>query len=173
MIRPALTLVLAVVLHGGCGMANEHDASPSVAAVSPTPTPSATPPSAEPSERARSSAGATPVPNLQAGVASERGVFVGSWSSDPDEPPINVVHEWILHLETSDGTPVEGAIVTVNGDMPAHGHGMPTEPQVTADLGGGDYRVEGMSFQMGGYWVIDVTVTLGDETDLIHFGLEL
>ena len=50
---------------------------------------------------------------------------------------------------------------------------MPTQPEVTADLGGGDYQVEGMEFQMGGYWVIDVSVTANDETDTIHFGLEL
>jgi hypothetical protein len=87
--------------------------------------------------------------------------------------PINVVHEWILHIETADGAPVEGASVSVDGDMPAHGHGMPTQPQVTADLGGGDYRVEGMSFQMGGYWIIDVTITAGGQTDPIRFGLDL
>jgi hypothetical protein len=56
--------------------------------------------------------------------------------------------------------------------MPAHGHGMPTRPEVTADLGDGDYRVEGMAFQMGGYW-IDISVTAADVTDVIHFGLEL
>lgn len=61
--------------------------------------------------------------------------------------------------------------MTVGGDMPAHGHGM--QPEVTADLGGGDYRVEGTEFQMGGYWVIDVTVTAEGERDTIHFGLEL
>ena len=116
---------------------------------------------------------ATPVPNLQEGVVSEEGHFIGSWSSDPAVPPINMVHQWILHIETPDGEPVEGATITVGGDMPAHGHGMPTQPEVTADLGGGDYRVEGMAFQMGGYWIIDVTVTAGGETDLIRFGLEL
>jgi hypothetical protein len=30
-----------------------------------------------------------------------------------------------------------------------------------------------MAFQMGGYWIIDVTVTARGETDLIRFGLEL
>jgi hypothetical protein len=50
---------------------------------------------------------------------------------------------------------------------------MPTQPQVTAELGGGDYQVEGMAFQMGGYWIVDVTVAVGDRTDVINFGLEL
>ena len=88
-------------------------------------------------------------------------------------PPVNALHAWVLHVATADGAPVEGALVTVDGDMPAHGHGMPTVPEVTADLGGGDYRVEGMQFQMGGYWVIDITVTAGGQTDRIRFGLDL
>lgn len=30
-----------------------------------------------------------------------------------------------------------------------------------------------MSFQMGGYWIIDVTVTAAVRMDAIRFGLEL
>ena len=108
------------------------------------------------------------MPNLQADVVSENGLFRGSWQSRPEAPAINVVHEWVLHIETADGQPAAGALVTVDGDMPAHGHGMPTEPQVTADLGDGDYLVEGMSFQMGGYWIVDVTVTYEGQTDLVQ-----
>jgi len=168
---PRLTFAFAllVVLHGGCVMAvGEPD--PSSAA--PTVTiPLASPPASV--VAASPSAAPTPDPNVRAGVPSERGLFVGSWSSDPETPPINQLHSWVLHIETADGEPVAGALVTVDGDMPAHGHGMPTQPEVTADLGGGDYRVEGMEFQMGGYWVIDVTVTANDGADTIHFGLEL
>ena len=29
------------------------------------------------------------------------------------------------------------------------------------------------SFQMGGYWIVDVTVTYDGQTDLVRFGLEL
>ena len=104
---------------------------------------------------------------------SENGFFQASWQSRPEAPAINEVHEWVLHIETAAGEPAAGALVTVDGDMPAHGHGMPTEPQVTADLGDGDYLVEGMSFQMGGYWIVDVTVTYDGATDLVRFGLEL
>ena len=50
------------------------------------------------------------------------------------------------------------AAITVDGDMPQHGHGLPTRPQVTKHLGNGDYLVEGMKFQMGGWWVVDFTI---------------
>jgi len=157
-------VVLVVVLHAGCATAGGQASPSSTAIIEPTRTSSAS---------STASAEATPVPNVQAGVLSEEGLFVGSWVSDPGAPPINVVHEWVLHIETADGEPVEGATVGINGDMPAHGHGMPTQPQVTADLGGGDYRVEGMAFQMGGYWIVDVSVSAAGQSDLIRFGLEL
>lgn len=164
MSRLAPTGLLAAALIGGCS-----------AAVGPTSTsgPSGDPSPATSSVGSAAPSEATPAPNVREGVSSEQGLYVGSWSSVPPTPPINVIHEWVLHIEMPDGEPVEGASVSLNGDMPAHGHGMPTQPQVTGDLGGGDYRVEGMSFQMGGYWIIDVTVTANGMTDLIRFGLDL
>jgi YtkA-like len=169
--RPIAALGLLALLAAGCATAGAQDATPGA-------DPSGAPPSAafasvqlSPAETPPGEA--TPAPNLHEGVVSEEGHFVGSWSSDPAVPPINLVHQWILHIATPGGAAVEGASITVGGDMPAHGHGMPTQPEVTADLGGGDYRVEGMAFQMGGYWIIDVTVTAGGDSDLIRFGLEL
>jgi hypothetical protein len=160
--RP-LVLLFVVVLHAGCSSAAGDPAPSDFASTFQTAEPSVSGPGSEP----------MPVPNLRAGVVSENGLFRGSWRSRPAAPAINVVHEWVLHIETADGEPAAGALVTVNGDMPAHGHGMPTEPQVTADLGDGDYLVEGMSFQMGGYWIVDVTIAFGGQTDLVRFGLEL
>jgi len=169
--RPIAALGLVALLAAGCATAGSQNATPTVDATGASPSVAST--SVQPSSAQTLPGEATPVPNLQEGVASEEGHFVGSWSSDPAVPPINMVHQWTLHIATPEGAPVEGAAITVGGDMPAHGHGMPTQPEVTADLGDGDYRVEGMAFQMGGYWIIDVTVTASGETDLIRFGLEL
>ena len=166
---PTLTLALSGLLVlgllEGCAGGVDRPSSEAVPTASAVPT--------RPSPQTTASVDATPSPNVREGVRSEQGLFIGSWSSDPAVPPINVVHEWVLHIETADGQPVDGANVAVGGDMPAHGHGMPTQPQVTAELGNGDYRVEGMSFQMGGYWIIDVTVTADGRTDVIRFGLDL
>jgi hypothetical protein len=164
--RPLALAAFVVVLHAAC--------SSSAAEPSPTDRPSASL-SATVAEASAAGSGLapTPVPNLRADVLSESGLFRASWQSRPDAPEINVVHEWVLHIETASGEPAAGALVTVDGDMPAHGHGMPTTPEVTADLGDGDYLVEGMSFQMGGYWIVDVTVTYEGETDLVRFGLDL
>jgi len=169
--RPIAAFVLLAGLTAGCRAVGAQDAAPSVVASAASP--SAASASVLPTAEVTLPAEATPSPNVAEGVVSEEGHFVGSWTSDPVVPPVNLVHQWVLHIQTPDGEPIEGATITVGGDMPAHGHGMPTQPEVTAELGGGDYRVEGMAFQMGGYWIIDVTVTAGGETDLIRFGLEL
>jgi hypothetical protein len=166
-VRSLALVAFVIVLHAGCSSAAAQPSS--------TADPPASPSTTITAESSASEAGVepTPVPNLQTGVMSENGLFQASWESCPEAPAINEVHEWVLHIETAAGEPAAGALVKVDGDMPAHGHGMPSEPQVTADLGDGDYLVEGMSFQMGGYWIVDVTVTYGGATDLVRFGLEL
>jgi hypothetical protein len=57
--------------------------------------------------------------------------------------------------------------------MPAHSHGMPTNPQVTANLGGGNYKIEGLQFQMGGDWEVVFTITSGAVSDVVSFRFNL
>ena len=104
---------------------------------------------------------------------SENGLFRVSYVSSQDIVPVNQMHQWTLHVETADGQPVENATIAVDGDMPEHGHGLPTRPQVTKYLGNGDYLVEGMKFQMGGWWVMDFTITANSHTDAVHFNMKL
>lgn len=104
---------------------------------------------------------------------SENGLFRVSYVSSQDIVPVNQIHQWTLHVETADGQPVENATIAVDGDMPEHGHGLPTRPQVKKYLGNGDYLVEGMKFQMGGWWVMDFTITTNSYTDAVHFNMKL
>jgi hypothetical protein len=104
---------------------------------------------------------------------SDQEFFRVSYTSSEDGVPVNQMHQWALHVETLDGQPVEDATIAVDGDMPQHGHGLPTRPQVTKNLGNGDYLVEGMKFQMGGWWVMDFTITANGQTDAVHFNMML
>ncbi len=103
---------------------------------------------------------------------TDNGTFNVSYSSE-ETIAINQIHSWVLHVETADGQPVEDATITVDGGMPQHGHGLPTAPQVTEYLGNGDYLVEGMKFQMGGWWEVKFNISAGDLTDTITFNLTL
>lgn len=104
---------------------------------------------------------------------SENGTFNVSYASSTGAVPVNQMHQWTLHVETADGQPVTDATITVDGDMPQHGHGLPTRPQVTQNLGDGDYLVEGLRFQMGGWWVMDFTITADGQTDMVRFNMML
>jgi hypothetical protein len=104
---------------------------------------------------------------------SENGLYRVSYTASTGMVPINQLHQWTLHVEDTKGAPVEDAIISVDGDMPAHGHGLPTSPRVTQYLGNGDYLVEGVKFQMGGEWVMDIRITANDQTDTVHFNMLL
>jgi len=94
--------------------------------------------------------------------------------STPSGPPeINQIHSWILHVESIDGAPVEKATISVTGGMPAHDHGLPTRPRVTEELGGGDYRLDGVRFHMRGYWEIEITVVTDQGSSVIVIPLQL
>ena len=104
---------------------------------------------------------------------SDNGLYRVSYTASTGTVPVNQMHEWTLHVESADGKPVENATITVDGDMPQHGHGLPTSPRVTQYLDNGDYLVEGLKFQMGGLWLVDFTITANGQTDTVHFNMML
>ena len=69
--------------------------------------------------------------------------------------------------------PVDRASITVSGGMPQHGHGLPTTPRVTRSLGNGNHLVEGMKFNMGGWWVVKFRVEADSGRDSVVFNLKL
>ena len=65
------------------------------------------------------------------------------------------------------------ATIAVDGGMPQHGHGLPTKPRVTKRLGNGEHVVDGMKFNMGGWWVVDFTIDANGQSDAIRFNMAL
>jgi hypothetical protein len=104
---------------------------------------------------------------------SEAGLYRGTIRPDGDSIPQKKLQQWTLHLENASGTPVNAAKIMIDGGMPQHGHGLPTKPLVTRELGDGDYLVEGMKFNMGGWWVVKFRVTAPAGADSLVFNLKL
>ena len=105
--------------------------------------------------------------------SSEGGVYRGTIRPAGDSIPQGKLQSWTLHLETATGASVDSASVSVDGGMPQHGHGLPTKPQVTQHLGNGNHLVEGMKFNMGGWWVVKFHVNSAAGNDSLVFNLSL
>ncbi len=78
----------------------------------------------------------------------------------------------VIQVVDANNYGVEGLQITVDGGMPQHGHGLPTKPRVTRELGGGRYRVEGLKFNMGGWWKLKFAFA-GSAPDSVVFNLSL
>ncbi|MBT8139232.1 MAG: FixH family protein [Gammaproteobacteria bacterium] len=77
---------------------------------------------------------------------------------------------WLVQIDRN-GEPFPVNAISIDGGMPAHGHGLPTQPRVTAQVSEGRYRVEGLKFTMPGRWILNFTVSskLGND----RFSLEI
>lgn len=82
--------------------------------------------------------------------------------------PLNEIHNWRLIVSDIEGNPVEDKI-DIRGHMPGHVHGLPTKPEVTEMVAPGVYRVEGVKFQMRGWWVMEFLI----DGDAVKFNMVL
>ena len=106
--------------------------------------------------------------------ASEAGVYRATIKPQGDTIPKGKLHSWTLHLESPEGSPVAVQQVAVNGGMPQHGHGLPTKPRATRRTPEGDVVIDGMKFNMGGWWVVTFKLTApGAAPDSLTFNVKL
>ena len=83
--------------------------------------------------------------------------------------PVNQIHAWEIDVKSATGTPVSGAKIDFDGGMPQHMHGYPTQPRVTAELGNGRYRLDGVKFSMTGWWEMKLKIQAGERKDQVTF----
>ncbi|WP_308916682.1 FixH family protein [Jannaschia sp. LMIT008] len=98
------------------------------------------------------------------GATSVDGRYRVVLSGDLADAPIGPFLEYDFALTDARGVRVDGAVVTIDGGMRHHGHGLPTTPQVEA-LGDGRYRIVGLRFSMPGAWHIVLTVRTEEGMD--------
>ena len=106
-------------------------------------------------------------------ATSDTGRLTGGSHPSRARSQIGEFQTWILELRTAGGVPVTGAEIAIAGGMPGHGHGLPTQPQVTEEMGSGRYRIEGVKLNMAGAWVIEVFVQTSAGRDRLRFDLAI
>ena len=77
-----------------------------------------------------------------------------------------------VRIADAEGHGVEGATIAIDGGMPEHLHGLPTQPRVTKSLGDGVYEIEGLRFSMGGWWQLKLDIAAARGTDRVTFNLQ-
>lgn len=100
---------------------------------------------------------------------SAAGVYRVALVPPAQAPAINRMHSWKVKLASADGTPVHGAKFAVDGGMPQHGHGLPTQPRVTRELAEGTYQLDGMKFSMTGWWEVKLAIEGPQGADKVTF----
>lgn len=117
-----------------------------------------------------------PVPdNLDVSLTrtSEGGLYQAALSPETMPVGIGQMHTWSVMIQTTDGAPVTSAVFAIDGGMPQHGHGLPTAPQITKNLGEGRYQIEGVKFNMGGWWTFEIAIDGAAGADVVIFNLIL
>jgi hypothetical protein len=104
---------------------------------------------------------------------TEAARYVATLAADVSPVPVGAMHTWTVTVTTPDGKPAEGVAISVDGGMPQHGHGLPTAPRVTADLGHGAHRIDGMKFSMPGWWTLTLAIDGPAGPDTATFNLVL
>ena len=107
--------------------------------------------------------------NLSLKRPTERNLYLVEVQSLANPIDINKMHAWEAQVKLPSGTPVSGARITVGGGMPQHGHGYPTQPRVTKELGDGRYLIEGMKFSMSGWWELKLKIDSAEGVDDVTF----
>src|SRR4051812_37448829 len=76
-------------------------------------------------------------------------------------------------VRDAEGRAIDEAQISIDGGMPQHGHGLPTRPRVTRNLGDGIYEIEGVRFNMGGWWEFRLAIAGSRGADTVTFNLAL
>lgn len=74
---------------------------------------------------------------------------------------LNKIQHWNVELTTLRNTPIATAKLFVDGGMPAHAHGLPTEPMVK-HVKNNVYQIKGLKFSMAGVWVLFIDINTED-----------
>lgn len=109
-------------------------------------------------------------------VVSNGGAYRVRYQTRPQPIPMNEPFAIDVEIEPvtrngDEGQPSE-IMLHVDADMPEHGHGMNTRPQVER-RGPGRFAVSGMLFHMPGYWEVYLDITRDHRTERAQFEVTL
>ena len=113
-----------------------------------------------------------PAQEIREGL-TDGGSYYVYWDSIPSVIPFN--QQFSLSAMVHDGEDhtlmLNDRTLMVDASMPAHQHGMDTEPQVSMSEHG-TYTIDGMLFHMAGDWELEFAVSDGTTTERAFFTID-
>lgn len=106
-------------------------------------------------------------------ATSESGLYRIEIGPESGQTAIGKWQSWVLVLKDAEDAPVFPARFAIGGGMEGHGHGLPTQPQVTGYLGEGMYRIEGFKFNMAGAWTLFLMIDTEQGLDKAKVELDI
>jgi hypothetical protein len=106
--------------------------------------------------------------DLSRSKSTEKGIY--EVSVEPESEPVEQgpLHSWIAAVRSADGRRHGCG----RWRMPDHGHGLPTAPKAS-HIGDGHYRIEGVRFNMSGWWELRLTIDGSKGEDVVVFNIML
>jgi len=89
------------------------------------------------------------------------------------QPAYGPFQDCSIQLNTNNGSPVTNAKIFIDGGMPAHGHGLPTNPIAKTTQKDGLYKIEGLQYSMPGKWVLGFVIEKDSISDRTVFHFEI
>ena len=105
--------------------------------------------------------------------SSQKNKIIATLKTESGTVEIGRFQHWLLRLTDQNSEPVFPAQIRIGGGMPDHGHGLPTQPQITEYLGDGTYLIEGVKLNMAGTWFIVFEISSSEISDQVQFELEI
>lgn len=115
-----------------------------------------------------------PPPDVGTVKASANGRYRVLLAAEPSPVPLQRLHRWTARVEPVARAAGDAPVtMTVDGGMPQHGHGLPTQPRVTGRLPDGRLVIDGMKFSMPGWWELRLYLTGPAGADSVTYNLTL
>lgn len=105
--------------------------------------------------------------------SSAQGLYIATLQGAGTLQPRKMYTLQALVVDGKTGQAVTDAAITIDGGMPQHGHGLPTRPRMTKNIGSGSYEISGVRFNMGGWWELKLTITTAAGSDTVTFNLSV
>ncbi len=105
--------------------------------------------------------------------SSKNRLFNATLGPQQGSVSINKLQNWVVSFSDKNGAALIADKVFIDGGMRGHGHGLPTQAQITKMLEPGTYLIEGVRLNMVGDWTLMIAAEIRGQRDAALFDIKV